>query len=36
MAVDEKVHGTEGGSPNVNDTNIAALGGDDAQDEELR
>lgn len=36
MAVDEEVHDFEGGWPNVDGTNIIALGGDDAQDEELR
>lgn len=36
MAVDEEVHDSEGGSPNVDGTNTAAFGGDNAQDEELR
>lgn len=36
MAVDEEVHDSKGGSPNVDGTNTAALGGDDAQDEKLR
>lgn len=36
MEVDEEVHDSEGGSPNVDGTNTAALGGDDVEDEELR
>lgn len=31
MTVDEEVHDSEGGSPNVDGTNTASLGGDDAQ-----
>lgn len=36
MVVDEEVHDSEGGSPDVDGTNNAALGGDDGQDEEMR
>lgn len=36
MVVDEEVHDSEGGSPDVNGTNNFSLEGDDGQDEEMR